>query len=91
MASPQDEIFEPDIDPAERGSLTKLMNRLEGERPLPSPAFRGNLRRSVLRDRARGPEVPRLRRLALSCAASGTFLFAVAVAGVSGLGPLAAG
>lgn len=74
-----------DLDP----DLRELAMRLERERPLPSPAFRGDLGRRVAG--ARGRSAPRrLRLLVGGQLAAGTLLLAVAALGaVANAGPLA--
>jgi hypothetical protein len=86
-----DELLEPGIEGPERESLLALARRLDDERPLPDPSFRGDLsRRLELReDHAR--DLPRLRRLALSCGLSGAALLGIATLGLAGVGPLVAG
>ncbi len=95
-----------EIDPAlpenERTALAGLAERLERDRPLPAPGFRGELwRRLVERPRpaAFGPwpgswdggsATPRWRVTALSYAAAGLGCLAVAAAGLAGAGPFAA-
>ena len=73
-------MTEPDLDPVAR--------RLEGERRVPAPGFRGELRRRLLASEA--TEVPprRLRLLVAAYAGSGTLLFAIAAIGLAGVGPL---
>jgi hypothetical protein len=68
--------------------LTEIEHRLAAERPVPRAAFRGELRRSLLRNRY----VHRPRRLGLLVAVyggSGALLLVVAAVGVAGAGPLA--
>jgi hypothetical protein len=73
-------------DPA----LDQITRRLEAERPVPHPAYRGELRRTLLaRLEHRGRPV-RVRRLIAAYAGSGLCLLAVAALGVAGAGPLAA-
>lgn len=76
----------------ERAVLRELEDYLLRERPLPAPAFRGNLRRHLLS----GTVVPvgdrpkRFKTLIVTFATSGATLLAVAVVGVAGAGPFAA-
>lgn len=68
--------------------LTGTARMLKAARPLPSPAFRGQLRRELdvqPLPRATG----RLRLRILSLATAGVLLLAVAADGVAGGGPLA--
>ena len=67
-------------------------DRLYAERPVPRPAFRGALGRRLLALRASGVGRPRhLKALVAAYAGSGLVFLAVALAGVLGGGPLAAG
>ena len=77
--------FEPGIPADERESLERLASRLVGDRPVPRPAFRGELRRSV----ARAPQARRLRLRVLAYVVSGAALLAIAALGVNDVGPLA--
>lgn len=70
--------------------LRATAERLERERPLPAPGFRGDLSR-VLLERGSGWSPGRARALALAYACAGTVLILVAIVGVAGAGPLAAG
>ena len=93
---------DPTLPEAERAALSALAERLERERPLPAPGFRGELRRRLLerpRPAAFGPwagawvaagSAPRWRVAALSYAAGGLLCLAVAAAGLAGAGPFAA-
>ncbi|GIK78861.1 MAG: hypothetical protein EDQ89_00810 [Acidobacteria bacterium] len=82
----------PDARPGEAEALLALADRLERGRPVPSAGFRGELRRQLL---ARVPSRParphRLGALIGAYTGSGALLLAVAVLGVAGVGPLAAG
>ena len=71
--------------------LTDIDERLRRERPLPAPAFRGDLRRHLLAGSGRQPSRARIRGLAAAYALSGALLLAIAAVGVAGSGPLAAG
>lgn len=82
-AHPDD--FEPGIEPAEQAAFLALGERLVANRPLPSPAFRGELQRKLHKQRA--PRGLRLR--AVSCLVSGVALLLVAALGVADSGPLA--
>lgn len=74
-----------DIDPGARG----LATRLQRERPLPRPAFRGDLGRR-LAGRAIRPAPRRLRLLVAAHLGCGGLLIGVAAVGVVGrIGPLA--
>lgn len=74
-----------DLDP----DLHELAMRLERDRPLPRPAFRGDLGRR-LTDRSRRPAPRRLRLLVAGQLGAGALLLAVAALGaVANAGPLA--
>lgn len=74
----------------ERAALTRLAERLERERPLPHPAFRGDLRRLLLSPTQAPPPPARWKALAASYAGAGLLCLLVAAAGLAGLGPFAA-
>jgi hypothetical protein len=81
----------PGLEPAELERMAAIARRLEQARPLPAPGFRGQLRRRLADAEAAGAMAPRrARSLALSYAASGLLLLAVAAIGVVGSGPFAA-
>ena len=77
--------FEPGIPADERDHLERLASRLVADRPLPRPAFRGELRRSL----ARAPRARRLRLQVVAYLVSGAALLAIAALGVNDVGPLA--
>ena len=70
--------------------LDELEHLLTASRPVPRPAFRGELRRQLLAGEPRA-EPLRLRRLIAAYTTSGALLMAVAIVGIAGAGPLAAG
>ena len=73
-----------------RDQQSDLERRLRDERPLPRPAFRGELRRHLMKLGQSGVGRPkRLRFLILTYASSGAALLVIAAAGVAGAGPLA--
>jgi hypothetical protein len=79
------EDFDPTLPDDEREELDRLAQRLVAQRPLPAPAFRGELRRRIVAQRP-----PRRLRLRVGAyLASGTALLAVATLGVLNVGPLA--
>jgi hypothetical protein len=75
----------------EDNDLDEIAARLETERPVPSAAFRGELRRRLLATQPRRL-AERRRALALitSYATAGLLLLATAALGVLGVGPFAA-
>jgi hypothetical protein len=77
--------FEPGLPADERESLERLASRLVGDRPVPRPAFRGELRRRIVR----APQTRRLRLRVLAYLVSGAALLAIAALGVNDVGPLA--
>ncbi len=82
----------PDAQPGEAEALLRIADRLERERPIPSTGFRGELRRQLLSRVSSGPARPhRLGALIGAYTGSGAVLLAVAVLGIAGVGPLAAG
>lgn len=70
--------------------LGEIVTRLEAERPLPRPGFRGELRRRLISDPP-SPSPRRARMLVFAYSASGIVLLAVTAIGLAGVGPLAAG
>jgi hypothetical protein len=93
MSNPRetDPLLDPEIDPQERKELARVAAQLETERPVPQPAFRGELGRRLLGQLEPGRAQPRgLRMLITAYAGSGLCLLAVAAVGVAGAGPLAA-
>ena len=70
--------------------LTPIAERLERERPLPGPAFRGDLRRRLLSQGAPRLRPARLRLQILAYGSSGLVLLAGGVLSAAGVGPLAA-
>ena len=62
---------------------------LQRSRPVPHPAFRGELRRRLM-DRPPAGKPVGLRGLIVAYGGSGALLLLVAAAGVAGIGPLAA-
>jgi hypothetical protein len=77
--------FEPGIAADERADLERLAARLVAGRPVPRPAFRGDLRRSI----ARAPHARRMRLRVAAYLVSGAALLAIATLGVNDVGPLA--
>lgn len=82
----------PDAAPGEAEALLELADQLEQHRPIPSAGYRGELRRRLLtRVGSRRSRPQRVGALISAYASSGVVLLAVAVLGVAGVGPLAAG
>lgn len=73
--------------PEELDELVRLGERLVQARPVPSAAFRGELRRRLLRGGPAGPRPARLRLLVAAYGGSGLALLLVAGAGLVGAGP----
>jgi len=95
MRSPDDirRDLPPDLDRSEGEPLVTLAMRLQAQRPVPAPSFRGDLGRKLLRVSGRpraGLVTQRIARvLAASYIASGLLLLAIAAIGLAGSGPLA--
>jgi ferric-dicitrate binding protein FerR (iron transport regulator) len=87
MSDPEaDDYLDPALSPEERAELSETARLLEEHRPVPRPAFRGQLARR-LRTRSRRPSS--VRRLIAAYAGSGFALLLVAAIGLAGVGPLA--
>lgn len=71
------EIHDPELD--------EVATRLRAERPVPRPAFRGALLRSLMEKSERRPAA--IRMMVAAYAASGGALMAIAAAGLAGVGP----
>ena len=70
--------------------MSELEDRLRAERPTPTPAFRGGLRRSLVSAGTEGGGQPqRLRLLIAAYGAAGVLLLLVALVGAAGAGPFA--
>lgn len=67
-----------------------IVARLEAERPIPHPTFRGALRRHLAAIPTSASVPRRLRLLITGYAAGGLALLAIAAIGVVGAGPFAA-
>lgn len=78
-------------EPEHNPELDEITTRLEAERPIPRPAFRGDLRRHLVElTGSRRPTPTRLRLAITAYAGSGTALLAVAAVGLAGVGPFGA-
>jgi hypothetical protein len=82
-----DDILDPTLQPQERIELLETVRLLEDQRPIPRPAFRGQLARR-LRTRPQSPYL--VRRLTAAYAGLGFTLLMVVAIGLAGAGPLAA-
>jgi len=79
-----------DLTPDAPDELVALAVRLQRERPVPAPAFRGDLRRRLLAGQSTRSAPARVRVLILGYAGSGLVLLAAGAASVLGIGPLGA-
>jgi hypothetical protein len=70
--------------------LEEIDARLRTARPVPRPAFRGDLRRRLLAQGESEPAPRRLRLLITAYAGTGSALLAIAAIGVAGVGPFGA-
>jgi hypothetical protein len=77
-----------DLMPDPPDEIIALAERLEHERPVPTAAFRGALRRHLLSG-AFHSRPARLRLLISGYASAGTALLVIGAASAGGLGPLA--
>jgi hypothetical protein len=66
-----------DLTPDPPEDIVLLAERLQDRRPVPSPAFRGDLRRRLLAKGAGRPRPAHLRALIAGCAASGAALLTI--------------
>jgi hypothetical protein len=86
MTEPTD--IREDLEPGAPGELVELGERLIAARPLPSPAFRGELGRHLAARARRRLSPGRLRALVVVYAGSGVALLIVAALGAAGAGPI---
>jgi hypothetical protein len=86
------DFLDPSVSADEEPTLRAMAERLGEERPVPAAAFRGELRRHLVRRRERTPQMVRgrARLMALAYGGSGTVLLLVAAVGLAGIGPFAA-
>jgi hypothetical protein len=83
-------VLDPALDSKECHELARVARRLERERPVPRPAFRGSLGRRLSRMLEPDRAPPRRLRLLIGAyAGSALALLAAAAIGVAGVGPLA--
>jgi len=85
-----DRDIRTDLEPDAPEELIRLAERLERERPVPSAAFRGDLRRRLLAGGATHRRPARLRLLITGYASAGSALLLIAAASAAGAGPLGA-
>ena len=69
--------------------LERLAREIEARRPVPHPAFRGEVRRRLLA--SRGVARRRARALVAAYAGSGVLLIGIAAIGLAGAGPFGPG
>jgi hypothetical protein len=79
-----------DPDPDTPDDLARLSERLRDQRPVPTAAFRGALRRRLLARRAPRPRPARLGLLITRYASAGAVLLLAGALSAAGIGPLAA-
>jgi hypothetical protein len=84
--------LDPILPPEQRDDLVRLSERLEADRPIPSPGFRGSLRRRLLGTSSQPRRQPsaaaaRFRLWAAGYTAAGALCLAVAAIGLAGVGP----
>jgi hypothetical protein len=86
------EDLEPNISASERRRLLEVSDRLGRDRPTPRPAFRGDLRRLLLKGGSGSARqaAPRWRILVATYSGLGALLLAVAAIGLAGAGPFSA-
>lgn len=77
-----------DLEPDTPEELIRLAERLEQERPVPTAAFRGDLRRRVLAGDLTYSRPARLRLLIAGYASAGSALLLIGAASAAGIGPL---
>jgi hypothetical protein len=88
MSAPRD--LSDDLEAGAPDDLIRLAERLDRERPVPSAAFRGSLRRRLLAGGAAHARPARLRLLITGYAGAGCALLIVGAVSAAGLGPLGA-
>jgi hypothetical protein len=82
--------LDPDLQAPEAASLLAVADRLDRERPVPRPSWRGDTGRYLTSEleTTRHARPRRFRLLVAGYAGSGAVLLAVALIGVAGAGPL---
>ena len=86
----RDSDIRADLEPDTPEELIRLAERLEQERPVPTAAFRGDLRRRLLASGAQHSRPKRLRLLICAYASAGSALLLIGAASAVGIGPLGA-
>lgn len=76
--------------PSDKEDLESTAELLRGSRPIPAPAFRGDLKRRLMGERGAAADPRGSLGLAFGFGSLGSLLLLVATLGVIGLGPLAA-
>ena len=84
----------PEMEKSENEALVGLGMRLQMQRPIPNPAFRGDLRRRLLGTsndpgETLQPSARMIRVRVASYLASGLLLLTIAALGLTGAGPFA--
>jgi len=77
-----------DLEDGAPEELIQLAERLERERPVPTAAFRGTLRRMLLHGDPPRSRPAQLRLLITGYVSAGSALLVVAALSVAGVGPL---
>jgi hypothetical protein len=77
-----------DLEPGAPEDLIRLAERLERERPVPTAAFRGGLRRRLRAGALARSRPAGLRLLIAGCATAGSVLLLFGAASAAGVGPL---
>lgn len=77
-----------DVEPGTEDELLALADRLRRTRPVPRPAFRGDLARRLEATRGSGLTIGRVRLLIATYSVSGTVLIVLGALGAGRLGPL---
>lgn len=80
--------IDDDLEPGTAAELIVLAEQLRDQRPLPSPGFRGELRRCLQARSERVIPTARLRSLIFRYATAGTTLLVVGALSAVGVGPL---
>lgn len=85
-----DRDIRADLEPDAPEELIRLAERLDRERPVPTAAFRGTLRRRLVTGGAACSRPARLRLLITGYAGAGSALLLIGAASAAGIGPLGA-